>query len=445
MDDIAPELLETMRKAFLKNLERDKQAQAILEAIASGRTNYADALDYAGRVGEALAKAFRENINGQMLPDGRMYYNIADRVLRPLLAQDHDLVADAAAKVQASLNQAAGLGLKAQAAPLDQDKVDGLVDKIAEAERFEDVYWATQEPVVTFSRGVVDDTIQANADFHFSVGLRPKITRRLVGGACKWCRSLAGVYDYPLPDREVYRRHERCRCTVEYDPGDGKRQNVHSKKWQTREIVESRQRRLDSNANTVQEYRPIKRGTQKNFDLGRNGTIDARKIDGYKGEVFVSDKAVIKPKSLHSINKNTEGALKEWGIPAESKPSIVIVSPEEMPNAFGRYDATKNIVFYVPEVADKSIAQEVGQVGNVERHEMWHKKQADLYRSSGKSITEDTYQDYLKSACETSKKALDSGGVTEYNVGEISKYAKKSYMLGRFDEVEAEWMVRKGR
>lgn len=30
---------------------------------------------------------------------------------------------------------------------------------------------------------------------------------------------------------DVYRRHERCRCRVEYDPGDGRRQNVWDKKW----------------------------------------------------------------------------------------------------------------------------------------------------------------------------------------------------------------------
>lgn len=31
--------------------------------------------------------------------------------------------------------------------------------------------------------------------------------------------------------KDVYRRHQRCRCSVEYYPRDGKIQNVHTKKW----------------------------------------------------------------------------------------------------------------------------------------------------------------------------------------------------------------------
>lgn len=34
---------------------------------------------------------------------------------------------------------------------------------------------------------------------------------------------------------DVYRRHQRCRCTVDYYPGDGKVQNVHTKEWETKE------------------------------------------------------------------------------------------------------------------------------------------------------------------------------------------------------------------
>lgn len=50
---------------------------------------------------------------------------------------------------------------------------------------------------------------------------------------------------YPDVPPDVYRRHERCRCTVLYDPADGKRkrQNVHTKKWtdsQERDRIETR-------------------------------------------------------------------------------------------------------------------------------------------------------------------------------------------------------------
>ena len=43
--------------------------------------------------------------------------------------------------------------------------------------------------------------------------------------------------------RRKGRRHEYCRCTVEYAPGDGRRQNVHTKQWKTateRDKIEQR-------------------------------------------------------------------------------------------------------------------------------------------------------------------------------------------------------------
>ena len=39
------------------------------------------------------------------------------------------------------------------------------------------------------------------------------------------------------------------------------------------------------------------------------------------------------------------------------------------------------------------------------------------------------------------KKVIDKVGITKYNVGEISEYAEKMYRLGRYDEVEAEYMT----
>lgn len=44
------------------------------------------------------------------------------------------------------------------------------------------------------------------------------------------------------------------------------------------------------------------------------------------------------------------------------------------------------------------------------------------------------------------KERIDRFGITEYNVGEISEHAKKSYMRERYDEMETEYMTqhRKG-
>lgn len=245
-EDIAPVLLEAIRRDFERNLGGRERTTQLLELIRSGAGTYQHANEYAQLVGEALADAFRANLSGAVLPDGRMYWNIADRVIRPLLEEDHALVAEAAQQVQQHLNEAAELGLKAQTVPLDQDRVNGILNRLT-SEPYADVAWILSEPVITFSRAVVDESIRRNVEFQGKAGLRPKIIRKAVGHCCAWCNRLAGTYTYPDVPKDVYRRHENCRCVVQYDPVDEskRRQDVHTRQWTfPEEDVKITERRL---------------------------------------------------------------------------------------------------------------------------------------------------------------------------------------------------------
>ena len=157
-----------------------------------------------------------------VLPDGKMYYNIAERTVRPTIEQSHELFGEAAAQIQKQLNENAGIGLRAVTPKLDEERVRGIIDKVSDAPLFEDVRWVLNEPIRVLVQSFADEFVKANAEFQADVGLSPTITRTVVGGCCQWCRALAGKYTYPndVPD-DVYRRHAYCRCLVTYDPGDG--------------------------------------------------------------------------------------------------------------------------------------------------------------------------------------------------------------------------------
>lgn len=231
MEDIAPNLLEAIREDFTHRIQKNRKILTLYEAIQNGTAAYQDAEVYAYEIGEALSQAFGKYLSSEVLPDGRMYYNIAERVLRPLLEENHGLVADAAFRVQTALNQKAKIGLKAQKAKVNEDRIRGIVDKVSNAENFDDVAWVLIEPVKNFSQSVVDQTLKENVEFQGRAGLRPKVVRKAESKCCEWCSALAGEYDYPDIPEDVYRRHERCRCSVEYDPGSGRRQNVWTKQY----------------------------------------------------------------------------------------------------------------------------------------------------------------------------------------------------------------------
>lgn len=195
---------------------------------------------------------------------------------------------------------------------------------------------------------------------------------------------------------------------------------------------------------TAQAYRKVQRGSPEDFTLHRRGidfTISSKRIVTYASPVYVSDKAQIKPKALHEINQNTEEALRKWGVKLTNKPSIVIVSDEELSGALGLYDPCSNIVYYADGLADTAVQKDSGGPGAVEYHEMWHVKQADDFRQAGWTITRKNRVEYLMALCKKCKKNIDASGITSYNVKEISQYAFDQFLLSRYDEVEAEMMT----
>lgn len=226
MIDIAPELLEKLKKAFSEKFNKSKKIGKILSTIRDGNPTYSEVNELSIVVGDILAEVFQENLSQDILPDGRMYYNIAKRTIEPMMINNYDIVTGNAAIVQEILNRQAGMRIKAQIPPLNQSRIDGIINRLDEAEFFDDIKWILDEPIKNFTQSIVDDVIERNTEFHEGLGLVPSVTRIVQGDCCDWCREVAGTYRYPdIPD-DVYRRHRFCRCTVEYDPGDGKKKRI---------------------------------------------------------------------------------------------------------------------------------------------------------------------------------------------------------------------------
>lgn len=239
MIDVAPELLEKIKASFASKYEQSNVIKNLLKKVEDGKGTYAEANEYAIEVGQLLARAFQDNLSSSVLPEGKMYYNIAKRIIDPTMTNNYELVATVAQRVQQSLNKQANIGIKAIKPKLNESKVKGIIDKVS-SDDYDKVSWVLDEPIQTFTQSVVDDAIKSNAEFHYESGMKPKIIRYVAGDCCEWCQQVAGRYTYPDVPKDVYRRHQRCRCTVNYYPGDGKVQNVHTKQWKDTEKIEKR-------------------------------------------------------------------------------------------------------------------------------------------------------------------------------------------------------------
>ena len=234
--DIVPELYGKIRKDFDEAAETDEMLSRIYAKIEKGTATHIETQHYAQRIGECAAEAIKKNLTEGILPDGKLYYNIAERTIQPTLEHNHELVNQVASQIQESLNAAAGLGIKPITAEMDAERVERVVNAAVYAEDFGSMQSELAEGIINTTQSFADDFVRENAEFQARAGLSPKITRISTGKCCDWCEKLAGTYEYDdLLDKSVFHRHKYCRCIVTYDQGDGRKQNVHTKQWQSAE------------------------------------------------------------------------------------------------------------------------------------------------------------------------------------------------------------------
>lgn len=241
-NDVLPSILQEVQESFERDFGKSEIVRNAFAALKAKKATYKTANEFAIEIGEILSKTLGASLSADKLPDGKMYYNIAQRLLTDVLGRNHELVSGYTSDVQKNLNQEAKIGLKVQVPELNLDRIAGIVNRFSSEENFEDVSWLLGEPIVNFTQSIIDDSIQKNAEFHHQSGLQPEIVRKSYFHCCEWCQEVQGNYKYPRVPKDVYRRHQHCRCIVDYDPKSGKTQNVWTKKWNSidKERVERR-------------------------------------------------------------------------------------------------------------------------------------------------------------------------------------------------------------
>lgn len=241
-NDVLPDILKEVQERFERDFGKSEIVRNAFAMLEAKKATYKTANEFAIEIGEILSKALGASISADKLPNGKMYYNIAQRLLTDVLGRNHELVSGYTSDVQKNLNDKAKIGLKVQVPELNLDRIAGIVNRFSSEENFEDVSWLLGEPIVNFTQSIIDDSIQKNAEFHHRSGLQPEIVRKSYFHCCEWCQEVQGNYKYPRVPKDVYRRHQHCRCIVDYDPKNGKTQNVWTKKWNSidKERVERR-------------------------------------------------------------------------------------------------------------------------------------------------------------------------------------------------------------
>lgn len=205
---------DDIKTEFMTKVNDDKTVQRCLRTIKDGKGTYTTANKLAVRVGETLGKVLKahepiENI------DEWDYINLIPQSL----GLNQEIIAGACRDVQNSLNEKNGFGIKYQEPKFDWDRINGLIDELRNNPEFHNIEKSFYDQLVNFSENIVDDSIRDNVGRLYRSGIRTIVVRQAEFGGCKWCQEVAGSYDYAEvrnTGNDVWRRHENCRCTIDY-------------------------------------------------------------------------------------------------------------------------------------------------------------------------------------------------------------------------------------
>lgn len=129
-NDVAPKLYDQIEKRFRGAVATDPQIKAIKKKVKNKTAELNDAWVYASRISEHASNALKHVLTPSNLPDGVLYWNIADRTVRPVIELACGMNADMYVMIQEVEWERQKIGLKPKRPNVPKERVDVFLNKL---------------------------------------------------------------------------------------------------------------------------------------------------------------------------------------------------------------------------------------------------------------------------------------------------------------------------
>lgn len=129
-NDVAPKLYESAEKLLKRGMALDPQIKNIKNKLKNKSATQSDAWKYADRVAHHAAVALKTILTPSNLPDGVLYWNVAERTVKPILELAYNVIASMTASVQEIVWKKQGIGLKPKVVTLSEDRINAFLNKL---------------------------------------------------------------------------------------------------------------------------------------------------------------------------------------------------------------------------------------------------------------------------------------------------------------------------
>lgn len=133
MNDIGLELQKNIETAFNERLAIDVVIKAIKLKVETGRATQRDVTMLCKRLGEIASRVLIENIKPEMMPNDKMYWNIAEKAIKPLMMKIHGIVNKVAAEVVMAEHKANGIHIKPIEPVFPKERIESLINNFVNA------------------------------------------------------------------------------------------------------------------------------------------------------------------------------------------------------------------------------------------------------------------------------------------------------------------------
>ena len=138
MLDVSIELWNEIEKSFNSQLKRNKYIRAFNLKLKDGKATPGDVSAYSSELGEIASDVILKILTEDKLPDGKLYWNIANKTIKPLIKLCYDMSNAAAIEVQQKIDKENGINLIPVKGEWPEERVLALIQKIVDISLRED-------------------------------------------------------------------------------------------------------------------------------------------------------------------------------------------------------------------------------------------------------------------------------------------------------------------
>lgn len=125
--DAAPDLYNKIQAEFEKRITANKR----IKNFRSREKHTAKEVSlYSAELGRCASETLGVCLTEDTLPNGKLYWNIAQRTIKPLLKTIYEMVMDAAEETQRQQDEQIGIRITPIRPAFPEERIDGLINKL---------------------------------------------------------------------------------------------------------------------------------------------------------------------------------------------------------------------------------------------------------------------------------------------------------------------------